>query len=45
MTANYRVLVESVATDVEIKIVDAEGDSLGRSEALKLLAILRSNLS
>ena len=45
VTANYRVLVESVATDVEIKIVDAEGDSLGRSEALKLLAILRSNLS
>jgi uncharacterized lipoprotein len=45
ITANYRVLVEAEAANVEIKIVDGQGDSLGRTEALKLLAILRSNLS
>ncbi|CAI8288747.1 MAG: Outer membrane protein assembly factor BamC [Porticoccaceae bacterium UBA1117] len=42
---NYRVLVEAVGSNVEVKIVDDSGDSVARSEASRLLAILRSNLS
>ena len=42
---NYRVLVEAVGSDVEVKIVDALGDSVKRAEVSRLLAILRSNLS
>jgi len=42
---NYRVLVEAVGSNVEVKIVDASGDSVKRAEVSRLLAILRSNLS
>ena len=42
---NYRVLVEAVGSDVEVKIVDASGNSVKRAEVSRLLAILRSNLS
>jgi uncharacterized lipoprotein len=42
---NYRILVESVKENVEVRLVDSKGDSLPKAESLKLLAIVRSNLS
>jgi outer membrane protein assembly factor BamC len=43
--ANYQILVQTVGSDTEVRVVDAKGSSLTRVEALKLLTILRSNLS
>jgi uncharacterized lipoprotein len=43
--ANYQILVQTVGSDTEVRVVDAEGSSLTRVKALKLLTILRSNLS
>ena len=45
LAANYRILVEQVASSIEIRIVSLEGDSLGKEMALKLLNIVRSNMS
>ena len=42
---NYQILVQTVGSDTEVRIVDETGGSLTRVEALKLLTILRSNLS
>jgi len=42
---NYRILVESVKENVEVRLVDSKGNSLPKAESLKLLAIVRSNLS
>lgn len=41
----YRVIIKDVGTNVEIRVVGASGDSLGKAEALRMLSILRSNLS
>jgi outer membrane protein assembly factor BamC len=43
--SNYRILVKNIGADVEIRILGVSGDSLDRAEALKVLSILRSNLS
>ena len=43
--SNYRILVKTVGADVEIRIVGVSGDSLDKPESLRLLSILRSNLS
>lgn len=45
LAANYRILVEQVESSIEIRIVSLEGDSLGKELALKLLNIVRSNMS
>jgi outer membrane protein assembly factor BamC len=45
LAANYRILVEQVESSIEIRIVSLEGDSLGKEMALKLLNIVRSNMS
>ena len=42
---NYQILVQTVGSDTEVRVVDAKGNSLTRVEALKLLTIVRSNLS
>ena len=42
---DYRVIIKDVGTNVEIRVVGASGDSLGKAEALRMLSILRSNLS
>ena len=43
--ANYRILVQGVGANIEVRIVSADGDSINRAEALKLLTILRGNMS
>ena len=43
--ANYRILVQTVGANVEVRIVTADGDSIDTAEALKLLTILRGNMS
>lgn len=45
LESNYRVLVQSVGANVEVRIVSADGESLGQAESLRLLKQLRSNMS
>ena len=45
LAANYRILVEQVESSIEIRIVSLEGVSLDKEMALKLLNIVRSNMS
>ena len=45
LQANYRILVKVVEDNVEIRVVTLEGDSLDKELALKLLNIVRSNMS
>jgi len=45
LEVNYRVLVETVGANVEVRIVGAEGQGLNKAEALRLLKVLRSNMS
>jgi outer membrane protein assembly factor BamC len=45
LVANYRILVKQVESSVEIRIVSIDGDSLTKDQALKLLYIVRSNMS
>ncbi len=42
---NYRVLVQLVGADIEVRIVGRDAEGLTRVEALKLLKILRNNMS
>jgi len=37
--------VETVGANVEVRIVGAEGQGLNKAEALRLLKVLRSNMS
>ena len=43
--ANYQVLMQTVGSDTEIRIVDDSGNGLTRADALRLLTVIRSNLS
>jgi len=43
--ANYQVLMQAVGSDTEIRIVDDSGNGLTRADALRLLTVIRSNLS
>ena len=45
LEANYRLLMESVGNSVEARIVGIEGNSLDKAESLRLLRILRGNMS
>lgn len=45
LEVNYRILVKAVGANVEINIVGAEGQGLNKAETLRLLKILRSNMS
>ncbi|KRO97091.1 MAG: hypothetical protein ABS24_07320 [SAR92 bacterium BACL26 MAG-121220-bin70] len=43
--ANYQVLMQTLGSDTEIRIVSHNGNGLTRAEALRLLTVIRSNLS
>lgn len=43
--AQYRILVQDMGNTVEIRLISMDGDSLDRAQALKLLNIVRSNMS
>jgi len=43
--ASYRILVQNTGNAIEIRLVSMDGDSLERAQALKLLNIVRSNMS
>ena len=45
LEANYRVLMETVGNSVEARLVGFEGNSLDKQESLRLLRILRANMS
>ena len=45
LEVNYRILVQTVGANVEIRVVGAEGQGLNRAETLRLLKVLRSNMS
>lgn len=45
LETNYRILVQQVGANVEVRMVGPEGESLGQAEALRLLKVLRSNMS
>lgn len=42
---NYRILVQKSGSNVEVRIVGAEGESLPRPVAIKLLTVLRANMT
>jgi outer membrane protein assembly factor BamC len=42
---NYRVLVQVVGADVEVRVVGPDSEGLTKVKALKLLKILRNNMS
>lgn len=43
--ASYRILVQDTGNAIEIRLVSMDGDSLERAQALKLLNIVRNNMS
>lgn len=43
--ANFRILIQDTDNAIEIRLVSMDGDSLERAQALKLLNIVRSNMS
>jgi outer membrane protein assembly factor BamC len=43
--ASYRILVQDTGNAIEIRLVSMNGNSLQRAQALKLLNIVRSNMS
>ena len=45
LEVNYRVLVQLVGADIEVRVVGPESEGLGRAETLRLLNILRNNMS
>ena len=45
LEVNFRILVQEVGNNVEVRIVGANAEGLDRAEALRLLNILRSNMS
>jgi len=45
LKVNYHILVQAVGANVEVRVVSPEGESLDRAESLKLLNILRGNMS
>lgn len=45
LETNFRILVQQVGPNVEVRMLGAEGESLGQAEALRLLKVLRSNMS
>jgi outer membrane protein assembly factor BamC len=45
LEVNYRVLVAPVGADVEVRLVDPEDGGLAKAEALRLLKVLRGNMS
>lgn len=42
---NYQILVQAVGANVEVRVVNPNGDSLSATEALELLTVLRGNMS
>ena len=45
LEVNYQIILESNGDLTQVRIVDAEGVLLSPSDSLRLLGILRSNLS
>jgi outer membrane protein assembly factor BamC len=45
LEVNYRILIQVVGADVEVRIVGPDAEGLGKAEALRLLKILRNNMS
>jgi outer membrane protein assembly factor BamC len=45
LEVNYRILVQEVGADVEVRIVGRDAEGLSKTEALRLLKILRNNMS
>lgn len=45
LEVNYRILVQQVGSNVEVRIVGPSSEGLDRAEALRLLNILRNNMS
>lgn len=45
LEVNYRILVKQVGDNIEVRLVSSEGESLDRGVSLKLLNILRGNMS
>ena len=45
LEVNYRILVQVVGADVEVRIIGPDAEGLGKAEALRLLKILRNNMS
>ena len=45
LEVNYQVLVQVVGANVEVRVVGPDSDGLGKAETLRLLKILRNNMS
>jgi outer membrane protein assembly factor BamC len=42
---NYRILVQPVGASVEVRIIGPDGEGLNKAESLRLLKVLRGNMS
>jgi len=45
LQVNYQVLVQVVGANVEVRVVGPDSEGLGKAETLRLLKILRNNMS
>ena len=45
LEVNYQVLVQVVGANVEVRVVGPDSEGLGKAETLRLLKILRNNMS
>lgn len=45
LEVNYQVLVQSVGANVEVRIIGPDGEGLNKAESLRLLKVLRGNMS
>jgi outer membrane protein assembly factor BamC len=45
LDVNYRILVQPVGATVEVRIIGPDGEGLNKAESLRLLKVLRGNMS
>jgi len=45
LEANFRILFQQVESNIEVRVITYDGNSLDNKQALKLLNIIRSNMS
>ena len=45
LEVNYRILVQGIAGSVEVRIIGPDGAGLHQAESLRLLKVLRGNMS
>ena len=45
LNVNYHILLETVGSDVEVRVIGPDGEGLNKAQSLRLLKVLRGNMS